>query len=86
MKTDKDLQSTCWAGSNITSFGLASWNISELFIRIGGGGMGMMLNSGARALNHEQFALWRNTILSAPDITTAAQQILESLNKQNREG
>ena len=43
-------------------------------------------NSSARMLVHQQFALWRDTILNSPDVTTVAREILESLSRQNPEG
>ena len=42
-------------------------------------------NRGAQELVHQQFALWRDTILKSPDVTTVAREILESLSQQNPE-
>ena len=37
----------------------------------------------ARSLIHEQFALWRDTILASPDVTVVAHKILGSLSPQS---
>jgi hypothetical protein len=42
-------------------------------------------SQGARSLIHEQFALWRDTILTSPDVTAVAREILGSLSQQNPE-
>jgi hypothetical protein len=39
----------------------------------------------ARSLIREQLALWRDTILTSPDVTTVAREILGSLSQQNPE-
>jgi hypothetical protein len=41
---------------------------------------------GARSLIHEQFAQWRDTILTSSDVTAVAREILGSLSQQNPEG
>jgi hypothetical protein len=46
----------------------------------------MMQDPDAQALLHRENIIWRDTILNSPDITTAAQQILESLNKREPGG
>jgi hypothetical protein len=40
-------------------------------------------SQGARSLIHEQFALWRDTILTSPDVTAVAREILGSLSPQS---
>jgi hypothetical protein len=40
-------------------------------------------SQGARSLIHEQFALWRDTILTCPDVTAVAREILGSLSQQS---
>ena len=42
-------------------------------------------SEGARTLIHDQFALWRDTILTSPDVTAVAREILGSLSQQNPE-
>jgi hypothetical protein len=46
----------------------------------------MATNQGARSLVHEQFVMWRDTILTAPDVTAVAREILESLSQPPPEG
>jgi hypothetical protein len=38
-----------------------------------------------RAMLHQEFAVWRDTILNSPDVTTVAREILESLSRRNPE-
>jgi hypothetical protein len=45
----------------------------------------MSANSGARKLVAQQFDVWREGILSSPDITEVAHEILESLSQENSE-
>ncbi len=40
-------------------------------------------SQGARSLIHEQFALWRDTILTSPDVTAVAREIVGSLSPQS---
>jgi hypothetical protein len=39
----------------------------------------------ARSLIHDQFAVWRDTILASPDVTAVAREILGSLSPQTPE-
>lgn len=40
-------------------------------------------SQGARSMIHEQFAVWRDTILTSPDVTAVAREILGSLSQQD---
>jgi hypothetical protein len=37
----------------------------------------------ARSMIHEQFTAWRDTILTSPDVTTVAREILGSLSQRD---
>jgi hypothetical protein len=40
-------------------------------------------DQGAQSLIHEQFAVWRDTILASPDVTAVTREILDSLSELN---
>jgi hypothetical protein len=42
----------------------------------------MSQNAGARGMLHQDFQVWRDAILDSPDITAAANGILDEMNRR----
>jgi hypothetical protein len=45
----------------------------------------MKQNAGARGMLHQDFQVWRDAILDSPDITAAANGILNELDRREPE-